>query len=251
MNTVKQVIVTTSWDDGHPLDSRLARLLDRYGIAGTFYVPFSNRGREVMDACALRELARGFEIGAHTRSHPDLCTLSDETLSEEVWRAKEDLEDVLSREVTMFCYPFGRHDKRVRSTVAGAGFVGARTIREFHLVPGVEPMQMCTTLLAFPLPIHERARHELLTRNWVGIKRLGQVASAKRWGDVAVALFEEVLAKGGVWHLWGHSWQIEENALWQDLEALLANIAHREGVRYLINGQVAREAYCPTQGSSS
>jgi hypothetical protein len=176
--------------------------------------------------------------------------LSDETLNDEVSQAKKDLEDVLGRQINMFCYPFGKHDRRVRSAVAAAGFVGARTTREFHLEPGVEPMQMCTTLLAFPLPFHVRMRHELLTHNWAGIKRLGQVGSAKRWCDVAIALFEEVLAKGGVWHLWGHSWEIEENGLWSDLEALLTAIAHQEGVRYLVNGQVITESCCRPQAGS-
>lgn len=33
----KQLIITTSWDDGHPLDLKIAELLDKYGINGTFY----------------------------------------------------------------------------------------------------------------------------------------------------------------------------------------------------------------------
>ena len=30
--------ITTSWDDGHTLDLRLADLLDKYDLRGTFYV---------------------------------------------------------------------------------------------------------------------------------------------------------------------------------------------------------------------
>jgi hypothetical protein len=31
-------------------------------------------------------------------------------------------------------------------------------------------------------------------------------------------LFDRVLKEGGVWHLFGHSWQIEEMGLWDDLK---------------------------------
>ena len=32
-------VITTSWDDGHPLDLRMAGLLAKYGLKGSFYVP--------------------------------------------------------------------------------------------------------------------------------------------------------------------------------------------------------------------
>jgi len=35
---MKKVIVTTSWDDGHLLDLRLAQLLQDAGLKGTFYI---------------------------------------------------------------------------------------------------------------------------------------------------------------------------------------------------------------------
>ena len=48
---------TTSWDDGHPLDLRLAELLATHGFSGTFYVPRGNReGRPVMTTAELRAL---------------------------------------------------------------------------------------------------------------------------------------------------------------------------------------------------
>ena len=33
--------ITTSWDDGHPLDLRVAELLSEYHLQGTFYVPIA------------------------------------------------------------------------------------------------------------------------------------------------------------------------------------------------------------------
>src|SRR2546430_8764527 len=39
------------------------------------------------------------------------------------------------------------------------------------------------------------------------------------WIDVGKKLFDEVLLKGGVWHLYGHSWEIQELGLWDQLRS--------------------------------
>ena len=38
-------MITTSWDDGHPLDIRLAELLATYGLRGHFMCPFCTPGK--------------------------------------------------------------------------------------------------------------------------------------------------------------------------------------------------------------
>jgi peptidoglycan/xylan/chitin deacetylase (PgdA/CDA1 family) len=65
-----KTIFTTSWDDGHPLDARMAELLSLHEFQGTFYVPVSNReGLPVLGPEDLRRLGQGFEIGSHTIDH--------------------------------------------------------------------------------------------------------------------------------------------------------------------------------------
>jgi len=55
----------SSWDDGHPLDERVAELHADRGLKATFFVPLRNReGRSVMHPSTVRSLDRaGFEIG--------------------------------------------------------------------------------------------------------------------------------------------------------------------------------------------
>ena len=50
--------------------------------------------------------------------------------------------------------------------------------------------------------------------------------------------FDEMLKSGGVFHLWGHSWEIDQHKDWQRLEHVLQHIANREGVRYVTNEAV-------------
>src|SRR5271169_1664147 len=101
-------IVTTSWDDGDHTDLKLAEILRTKGVRGTFYVPINYRERP-LDHCQLRDLAsESFEIGAHGFSHKLLRRLPPTELVQEVGPCKPILEDIIGREVRMFCYPRGR-----------------------------------------------------------------------------------------------------------------------------------------------
>ena len=86
-------MITTSWDDGHPLDIRLAELLATYGLKkGTFYVPILHAGQTVLDCAQLRYLRQlGMEIGSHTVTHTLLTEISKERTSMELGRKQKDL----------------------------------------------------------------------------------------------------------------------------------------------------------------
>ena len=249
--TNPQTVVTTSWDDGHSNDAQVAELLSEFGIQGTFYVAPLNRERPAIGVDLLREVGRDFEIGAHSARHVPLTGLRDEELRREIGEGKSMLEDVLGVEVPMFCYPRGFCSRRVRRAVMDAGFRGARATTEFYLNAGSDPWRMLTTLQAFPHPLWMRLLHGTKTFNWRGLANLLGAGPGKGWVELACAFFEQALAGGGVWHLWGHSWEIEEQGLWDDLRAVLAVVAHRPGVLYLTNGQLVScvEGGCPTTGS--
>ena len=72
----RAAFVTTSWDDGHPMDVRLAALLEKHGVLGTFYVPVRYNQFPVMNGDQIRALrSMGMEIGSHTVTHPKLTRL--------------------------------------------------------------------------------------------------------------------------------------------------------------------------------
>lgn len=235
----EQRIVTTSWDDGHPCDSALAEILTQYGIRATFYVPLSNCEREVLPSGSLVELSTEFEIGAHTRTHADLRRLDDRALYDEVCTAKYELENLLGKPVRMFCYPRGKHNRMVRQAVSRSGYIGARTTAAFCTALSWKPFEMPTTFQFFPHPNWLHLRHEVCTRNLSGLRRATKTCFGKTWVEIAQRLFDDMIEKGGVWHLWGHSWEIQEYNLWDDLRRLLEYVAHREGVVYLTNGQLS------------
>lgn len=82
-----------------------------------------------MSEMQLRQLADcEIEVGAHTRTHPNLPTLSDESLREELAGAREDLEQVINRPVRYLAYPGGRFDRRVVEFVKDAGYEAACSV---------------------------------------------------------------------------------------------------------------------------
>src|SRR5215472_9701551 len=88
-------IVTTSWDDGHHIDLRLAERLSACGLKGTFYVALNHPGQKDIDDDEIRALqAMGMEIGSHTLTHRSLTGRSTEEVRHELKESKARLEDM-------------------------------------------------------------------------------------------------------------------------------------------------------------
>jgi peptidoglycan/xylan/chitin deacetylase (PgdA/CDA1 family) len=69
--------------------------------------------------------AKGFEVGAHSCTHPQLTELPKARVQEEVGASKLALEKVLGQPVATFCYPFGGFNQNVRGAVVEAGYMSA------------------------------------------------------------------------------------------------------------------------------
>jgi peptidoglycan/xylan/chitin deacetylase (PgdA/CDA1 family) len=74
-----------------------------------------------------RLLAGGWELDAHTLTHPDLTTLDAAELRRQVAGSRTALRRRFHVPVNFFCYPDGRYDDRVIAEVRRAGFLGATT----------------------------------------------------------------------------------------------------------------------------
>lgn len=217
-----------SWDDGHPADRRVADLMLRHGLRGTFFVPLSNvEGRPVLTAQDLRGLSgQGFEIGAHGVDHRRLTSLPRPQARQQVVDGKKRLEDMLGKPVAGFCYPGGRHDAFIRAAVAENGFSYGRTTEMFRLDAGADPYRMPTTMQLYPNGA------AVLLRNWLrqgsGAARLDLAWRQWRAADLpahAGRLAGEAAGRaGGVLHLWGHSWEIDAADRWGWLDAILAAV---------------------------
>lgn len=234
-------IVTTSWDDGDPNDITLAELLRSNGVAGTFYIPIIGYdGRRIMDPPGLRDLMhQGFGIGAHGTSHHALAQFHSKDLAREVRVCKERLEDTLGRAVKLFAYPKGRYSASVVGYLQRAGYLGARTTKMLARRLNFCPFKIPTTLHAYPHPTSDYLRN--LARGLdlkVALEYVTRFSNLKNWVELGKRTFDLVAEQGGVWHLFGHSWEIQELGLWDDLKDLLGYVSNRDGVLYLSNEEL-------------
>ncbi|MEO0514096.1 MAG: polysaccharide deacetylase family protein [Planctomycetota bacterium] len=238
-----QATITTSWDDGHLADLRLADLLETYRIPATFYIPQFDRlaDKPVLEPAQLHDLAdRGFEIGAHTINHTVLPTVADKVARQEIIDSRHYIADATGRKCVMFCAPQGKFTAAHLGMIRDAGFAGLRTVEMWSTDPprprprprkksnsdGGGLVEMPTTLQAHPQSNASIARNLLKRRAvsnaWLYLKH-GR-AAANDWPAQAAALLDHVLAHGGVFHLWGHSWELEAYDQWARLEAVLAKL---------------------------
>lgn len=225
-------LVTTSWDDGHVLDHKMAQLLDRYALPGTFYVAPQNiefNRSDRLDAVGVRHLSERFEIGGHTLRHIRLPQLSDEVAAADIRDGRSWIEDVTGEEVSTFCYVGGCYEPRHAEMVREQGFRLARTVDRFATLPG-PAMETPTTVNAYRHLVDGRAARRLAGGNLRRTARL-----FLNWDDLAILMFEKAVAEGGVYHLWGHSWEVDARGDWNRLERVFAHISRRSDVKYVAN----------------
>jgi len=234
----KAVFVTTSWDDGERSDLRLAELLSARALPATFYVTTGGLGQgSAMSAMEVRGLSNaGFEVGAHTVTHPVLTEVSGAEAARELEDCKQTLEDLLGRAVTSFAYPKGRYNSAVVELVRQARYSCARGVQLLSLSHDFPRFEMPVTIQAFPHRWSGYAKNLLRRGEVASLARFSlQIGRSKNWVELGKSLFDRALQRGGVWHLLGHSWQTEKLGGWSELEDLLHYVSARPGVRYVTN----------------
>src|SRR5439155_5874242 len=216
-------IVTTSWDDGHRSDMKIAKLLCERAIAGTFYIPGNEVTRSSLLGAELRGLvSKGLEIGAHTVSHQNMLRLDPDELTREVVNSKDILEQAIGSRVSMFCYPMGRYNRKVIRELQRAGYDGARTTRMFCTNLKFPPFEMPTTLQAYSHTAGEYLRNVVRSPNMHRFfTYVTERHRCRNWVKLGQRLFDRILDEGGMWHLYGHSWEIDSRGLWDDLREML------------------------------
>ncbi len=133
-------LAAITFDDGLRNNHAIALpILDEYKIPATVYVtigfidstsPWIGAGGDgaIMSESELRELvAAGWELGAHTMSHPDLSRMDYDSCRREIQESREALERITGAPVRTFAYPFGRYGPAALAAVKDAGLLAAVT----------------------------------------------------------------------------------------------------------------------------
>jgi hypothetical protein len=237
--------ITTSWDDGHPLDLHVAELLAKHGIRGTFYVPKSAE-HGTMTVAQVRELGHAFELGAHTLHHVVLTSATEQQAWQEIAGSKSWIEDNTGSPCPLFCPPKGRYAGQHLKMIRRAGYLGLRSTELVSLdFPRRQAglLVMPTTLQAYPHPLLAFAKNAIKRAAFGSFWRFVVHGRSTDWPALALPLLQRSLKCGGVFHLWGHSWELQQTDQWQRLDEVLRFMSWLVNqAPSLTNGQICRRS---------
>lgn len=133
--------VVLSFDDGYLSQyTHAAKELRALGWPGVLNLKVGNIGPGGLTSYEVRSMiAAGWELDAHSLTHPDLTTVDAVRLRTEVAGSRRALQRRFGVPVRFFCYPSGRFDAAAEAAVRRAGFTGATTTQRGLAAPGTDP----------------------------------------------------------------------------------------------------------------
>jgi peptidoglycan/xylan/chitin deacetylase (PgdA/CDA1 family) len=163
--------------------------LARHGFTASIYLITGHAGgghdweqpppalgrRSILDRAQVGELVdAGWEIGAHTRTHPDLRQLHPEAVAQEITGSREDIEERLSRPVETFAFPGGYISDAAVAVVARGFTAGCTTV--LRRATGDDPLHSLPRADMYYLRDPERLRRLALGHldAFLSFRRLGR-----------------------------------------------------------------------------
>jgi peptidoglycan/xylan/chitin deacetylase (PgdA/CDA1 family) len=215
---------TLSYDDGVDLDARLIALFDKHSLKATFNINsglYSAEGATRPDGYFYR-LSRsqasalynknGHEIATHGYTHPWLEQLSIGSITYEIAKDREALEEQFGCIVRGHAYPFGTFNDTVVEALRACGIVYARTVNS------TENFEMPTDWLRLdPTCHHDNKRVFELIHNFV------EAQPARR---------------PKLFYLWGHSFEFDKFNNWDRIEKICDAISGKDDVWYANNIEI-------------
>ncbi len=180
--------VALTFDDGFAnLADHVFPVLREHGFSATVFLVSGYCGRSndwvgqsasvprlpLLSWSAVQQMSGGLvDWGAHTVTHPDLATVSEERAEEELRDCRATIEDRTGIAVRAFAYPYGSHSAGVRAAAA----------KHFDIACGTRLRYLNATDDPFDLPrldayyLREPARVETILRPsgraYVGFRRV-------------------------------------------------------------------------------
>lgn len=217
----KKKAVTFSYDDGVTQDRRLVELFNRYQVKATFNLnsgiqsganKWERKGVVIsrMNQKGLKELYAGHEIAVHCLTHASLTDCEEETMYNEIWADKRNLEALFETKVTGMAYPFGRYNDLAVKVLEECGIQYART------TIANASFGRQSDLLRFQPTCHHN--------------------DANLWECVERFLASD--QEDQIFYIWGHSYEFDQEDNWERMEELLKKLAGRDDIFYGTNREV-------------
>ena len=221
-------IFTFSFDDGTVQDKRLIAMLKKYGFTATFNLSsglfgyeysFNMNGHHVvhtrLSAEEAKEVYKGFEVAAHTRTHNCLRLLSRKEIIEEVVPDYIALSELFGYPVRGLAYAWGGTNYDRLSTDILQNDTNIRYARN------VEE----SGTLNFP-------------ENFLEWHPSAHILSDDT--DRLLSEFEKA-ENDCLLYIWGHTFELDFDNGWERTEKILERLSEIEGAVCMTNMQIYRE----------
>lgn len=127
-NSLPRRPIVISFDDGYrSVYARAFPVLRARRWPGVLCLTVQQLPSELSPRIVRALVAAGWEIDAHTFTHPDLTRLGRARLEHEVAGARAVIRRRFGVPAEFFCYPYGRYNRSVVKAVRKAGYVAAAT----------------------------------------------------------------------------------------------------------------------------
>lgn len=169
--------------------------------------------------------------------------MSAEEGHEQIAGCRKWLEDITGRPVTTFSPPLGQFRSRQLAWIKDAGFTAARTTELLSLDwPRPRTIRILpTTVQAHPHRPTAYLRNAARRRAVRNVVHLAACAFEQDWVLLSRRMLDRAIRNDGVFHLWGHSWEIAEHRQWGHLEQVLRMLAEETPKESRVtNGELCR-----------
>jgi cellulose synthase/poly-beta-1,6-N-acetylglucosamine synthase-like glycosyltransferase/peptidoglycan/xylan/chitin deacetylase (PgdA/CDA1 family) len=186
-------VVSLTFDDSTADHADAARILERHGMAGTFYVISGYVGtpgyltRNDLDHLA----AAGHEIGGHTVDHPDLRQLPIDEARREICLDRGTLQE-WGFHPTSFAYPFAEYDQTTAQLAVECGYNSARALGDLRSKTGCNDCDVAETIP--PEKPYELRAADNVDPSWTVADLQALVLNAEPGGGWVPLVFHQICA---------------------------------------------------------
>lgn len=220
--------ISFCWDDGAVEDLKLFELHHKYNIPAIFFVPTSNiEGRRVISREDIRKNNDDIiKFGGHTEHHKYLTSIPIDEVKAEVVNNQQYLEDTIGYEIEHFCLPGGAYNNKILSII----FETYKTVRTASTMNFQNQGNICNPTFH----MYKRGKHSLIgnaVRNFYISEGIFTILNSKLgYFDLIKKIIDHSKNKDYEIVLWGHSWEIEINNLWDEVDNIMRYLCnhHRE-----------------------
>jgi peptidoglycan/xylan/chitin deacetylase (PgdA/CDA1 family) len=210
-----------SYDDGRTEDRQLVKLMNQYGLIGTFHLNSNKLGTAgYVTKEEIKQLYKGHEVSVHSANHPNLTTLSKIDIVYEVVEDRKALERLMGYPIRGMAYPFGNNNEIVIDAIKGLGIEYARTVDDTY------NFKIPELFLKWHPTMHQFAKAYWEPNNPENDKK----ELAHFYQIINDFIGTKELA---ILDVWGHSWEMgNSKSKWDETEKFFQLLANNPAIHY-------------------